>query len=78
MFISRLRQQSERPQGPVGLRAGEADERAVGAVHRTQALPGKGIKGLAVAKAQLLRGVEVGARQIGEQGAQGQHMSFTL
>ena len=76
MFISRLHQQSERPQGPAGIRAGKTDDGAAGSVHRAQGLPGKGIKGLAVAKARLLRGVELDTRQIGKQSAQGQQVSF--
>ena len=67
MFISRLRHQSERPQRAARRRLPEADHRAAGAVDGAQPLSWKGFKGLAVAEARFLRGVELGARQIGQE-----------
>ena len=66
MFISRLRYQSQRPQRAAGTDVAQADDAAVGGVHGSHSFPGKGIKGLAVAEARLLSGVELGARQVAE------------
>src|SRR6185503_10842429 len=74
MFISRLRYQSERPERAARARLPQADHAPVGGVHRVQPLARKGIKGLAVAEARLLRGVELGARQMSEQPRERQQM----
>ena len=74
MFISRLRYQSQRPERAAGTRFAQPDDAAVGGVHGAQPCPGKGIKGLAVAETRLLRGIELGARQTGEQRGEGKQV----
>ena len=78
MFISRLHQQSQRLERAAGERVPQADDAAVGAVDGAQPLPRKGIKALAVAKACLLAGIELGARQILDQCRQRKDVSLSL
>src|ERR1041385_7607035 len=78
MFISRLRDQSERPQRAARRRLPEADHRAAGAVDGAQPLSWKGFKGLAVAEARLLRGVELDSRQSAQESPQGKKVSCSL
>src|ERR1051325_8980530 len=78
MFISCLPDQSERPQRAARRRLPEADHRAAGAVDGAQPLSWKGFKGLAVAEARLLRGVELASRQSAREAPEGKKLACPL